>query len=232
MNKNKITKLTALDDPNFIGVETGGIGGGVGNNVQINTVGYPINSFYLAEQVYDASGNPVDNLYVDRNGDGTVTSQGQSDKYRIHSPAPDWTMGFNSMFRYKKFDFSFNGRISIGNYVYNNVQSGTAYADLYTSVGSLWNKNSVLLKTKFANPQYWSDYFLENASFLRMDNMTFGYNFGKFAQGVGNLRVFLNAQNLFVITKYSGLDPEIFGGIDGNIYPRPRTFMFGVNLDF
>lgn len=232
MNINEITKLTALDDPNFIGVETGGISGGVGNNVQINTVGYPVNTYYLAEQVYDSKGMPVDNLYVDRNGDGIVTSQGQSDKYRVEKPAPDFTLGFSSMFRYRNFDFSFSGRALFGNFVYNNVQSGTSYSDIYTSVGSLNNRNSVLLKTKFANPQYWSDYFLENASFLRLDNMTFGYNFGKFAQGAGNLRVFINAQNLFVITKYSGLDPEIFGGIDGNIYPRPRTIMFGVNLDF
>lgn len=231
-NINEITKLTALDDPNFIGVETGGIGGGVGNNVQIHTVGYPRNTYYLAEQVYDDKGNPVDNLFVDRNGDGTVTSGGQSDKYRVESPDPDWLIGFNSMFRYKKFDFGFNGRISIGNFVYNNVQSGTAYADMYTSVGSLNNRNSVLLTTKFTNPMYWSDRWLENASFLRLDNMTFGYNFDRFAQGKGSMRVFLNAQNLFVITKYSGLDPEVANGIDGNIYPRPRTIMFGVNLDF
>jgi TonB-dependent starch-binding outer membrane protein SusC len=232
MNINEITKLTALDDPNFIGVETGGISGGVGNNVQINTVGYPRNTFYLAEQVYDSQGMPVDNLYVDRNGDGTVTSQGQSDKYRVGKPDPDWLIGFNSMFRYKNFDFSFNGRVSLGNYVYNNVQSGTSYSDMYTSVGSLYNRNSVLLRTKFANPQYWSDYFLENGSFLRLDNMVAGYSFDNLAQGAAKLRVFVSAQNLFVITKYSGLDPEIFGGIDGNVYPRPRTIMFGVNLDF
>jgi iron complex outermembrane receptor protein len=232
MNTNEITKLTALDDPNFVGVEAGGIGGGVGNNVQIITVGYPVYSFYLAEQVYDANGNPVDNLFVDRNGDGIVTSQGQSDKYRVEKPAPDLLMGFNSMFRYKNFDLAFNGRMSFGNFVYNNVQSGAAYADIYASVGSLTNRNSVLLKTKFANPQYWSDYFLENASFLRMDNVTLGYNFDNFAQGSGRFRVYANIQNLFVITKYSGLDPEIFGGIDGNSYPRPRTFMLGLNLDF
>jgi iron complex outermembrane receptor protein len=99
-------------------------------------------------------------------------------------------------------------------------------------VGSLYNRNSVLLRTKFANPQYWSDYFLENGSFLRLDNMVAGYSFDNLAQGAAKLRVFLSAQNLFVITKYSGLDPEIFGGIDGNVYPRPRTIMFGVNLDF
>jgi iron complex outermembrane receptor protein len=232
INKNEITKLTALDDPAFIGVETGGISGGVGNYVQINTVGYPVNSFYLAQQVYDAAGNPIENLYVDRNDDGTVTSQGQSDKYRIKKPAPDLLMGFTSMVRYKNFDFSFNGRLSLGNYVYNNIASGQSYADVFTSGGAFYNRNRSLLKTKFSNPQYWSDYFLENASFLRMDNMTLGYNFAQIAKGVGPLRVYANVQNLFIITKYTGLDPEIFGGIDGNIYPRPRTFMFGVHLEF
>lgn len=232
MNKNEITKLTAVDDPNFIGVETGGISGGVGNYVQINTVGYPVNSFYLAQQVYDSNGNPVDNLYVDRNDDGTVTSQGLSDRYRVMKPAPDLLLGFTSMFRYKNFDFGFNGRLSMGNYVYNNVASGSAYSGLYASVGALSNLNRSILTTKFANPQYWSDFFLENGSFLRLDNMTAGYNFENLIKGKGTLRVYSSVQNLFIITKYSGLDPEVFNGIDNNIYPRPRTFMFGVNFTF
>jgi iron complex outermembrane receptor protein len=232
INQNEITKLTAVDDPAFIGVETGGISGGVGNYVQINTVGYPRNTFFLAEQVYDAKGNPINNLYVDRNGDGIVTSQGLSDRYRIKDPYPDVLMGFSSMFRYKNFDFSFNGRISIGNYVYNNVASGSSYAGLYASVGALSNLNRSILKTKFANPQYWSDYFLENGSFIRMDNVNLGYNFDNFAQSTGALRVYLSIQNLFVITRYSGLDPEVFNGIDDNIYPRPMTFMLGARLEF
>jgi iron complex outermembrane receptor protein len=198
----------------------------------MNSVGYPVNSFYLAQQVYDSKGNPIDNLFVDRNGDGIVTSQGQSDKYHVKKPAPDLMMGFNSMFRYKKFDFSFNGRISLGNYVYNNVASGSSYAGLYNTAGALNNLNSSILSTKFSNPQYWSDYFLENGSFLRLDNTTIGYNIDKIGGGKTNLRVYANVQNLFIITKYTGLDPEIFGGIDNNIYPRPRTFMLGANLEF
>ena len=232
MNRNEITKLTVVNNPLFLGVETGGISGGVGNNVQMNSVGYPVNSFYLAQQVYDSKGNPVDNLFVDRNGDGIVTNNGLSDRYHVKKPAADLTMGFNSMFRYKNFDFSFNGRVSVGNYVYNNVASGTSYANLYASVGALSNLNSSIMTTKFANPQYWSDYYLENGSFVRMDNMTLGYNFDKFAQGTAKLRVYANVQNLFIITKYTGLDPEIFGGIDNNFYPRPRTFLLGVNLEF
>jgi iron complex outermembrane receptor protein len=232
INKDEITKLTVVDNPAFIGVETGGISGGVGNNVQMNSVGYPKQSFYLAQQVYDSKGNPVDNLFVDRNGDGVVTSQGQSDKYHIKKPSPDLLMGFNSILRYKKFDFSFNGRISLGNYVYNNVASGSSLAGLYNSAGALNNLNASILKTKFANPQYWSDYYLENGSFLRLDNTTLGYNIDKIGGGNTKLRVYVNVQNLFIITKYTGLDPEIFGGIDNNIYPRPRTFMLGVNLEF
>ena len=232
LNRNEITKLTAVDDPAFIGVETGGISGGVGNYVQIHTVGYPRNTFYLAEQVYDAKGKPVNNLYVDRDGDGIVTSQGLSDRYRVKDPYPDALIGFNSMFRYKNFDFSFNGRISLGNYVYNNVASGTSYAGLYASVGALSNLHSSILTTGFSNPQYWSDHFLENGSFLRMDNVNLGYNFDNLAGSDGSLRLYLSVQNLFVITKYSGLDPEVFNGIDNNIYPRPRTFMLGVRLEF
>jgi iron complex outermembrane receptor protein len=232
INKNEITKLTVVDNPSFIGVETGGISGGVGNYVQMNSVGYPVNSFYLAQQVYDSKGNPVDNLFVDRNGDGIVTSQGQSDKYHLKKPAADLLMGFNSTFRYKKFDFSFSGRLSLGNYVYNNVASGSSLAGLYNSAGALNNLNSSILKTKFANPQYWSDYFLENGSFLRLDNTTLGYNFEKIAGGKTNLRIYVNVQNLFLVTNYTGLDPETFTGIDNNIYPRPRTYMLGVNLEF
>jgi iron complex outermembrane receptor protein len=232
MNRNEITKLTVVDNPAFIGVETGGISGGVGNYVQMNSVGYPVNSFYLAQQVYDSKGKPVDNLFVDRNGDGVVTSQGQSDKYHVKKPAPDLLIGFNSMLRYKKFDFSFNGRISLGNYVYNNVASGSSLAGLYNSAGALNNLNASILSTKFANPQYWSDYYLENGSFLRLDNTTLGYNIDKIGGGNTKLRVYVNVQNLFIITRYTGLDPEIFGGIDNNIYPRPRTFMLGVNLEF
>jgi TonB-dependent starch-binding outer membrane protein SusC len=230
MNKNEITKLTLLDDPTFAGVETGGVG--LGNYVQINSVGYPVNSFYLAQQVYDVNGNPLENVYVDRSHDGSVTEYGLSDRYRIKKPAADLTLGFNSTFRYKNLDFSFNGRVLIGNYIYNSIAAGSTYANTYSTGGAFYNRNRSLLSNKFTKSQWASDYFLENGSFLRLDNMTVGYNFDKFAKGAGRLRVYGNVQNLFLITKYSGLDPEIFGGIDGNIYPRPRTFMFGVNLDF
>jgi len=135
--------------------------------------------------------------------------------------------------RYKNFDLGFNGRISLGNYVYNNVASNYgSYSELYKSVGYLANLHRSILTTKFANPQYLSDYYMENGSFLRLDNMTLGYNFENLAGSNGRLRVYSTVQNLFVITKYSGLDPEVSGGIDNTVYPRPRTFMFGVSLEF
>ncbi len=119
-NVNKITKLTAVDDSTYKGIYVGGIGGGVGNNIQIHSVGYPSYSFYVQEQVYDTEGNPIEGLYVDRNGDGAITGD---DRYRYQKPAPTVFMGFTSLLRYKNLDFSFNGRINIGNYVYNNVFS-------------------------------------------------------------------------------------------------------------
>jgi len=230
VNKNEITKLTTVDDPNYQGVLTGGISGGVGTNIQIHSVGYPVSSFYVYEQVYDTKGIPIEGLYVDRNKDGIT---GEADRYRFKSPAPELLMGFSSGLRYKNFDLGFNGRISLGNYVYNNVASNYgSYSELYKSVGYLANLHRSILTTKFANPQYLSDYYMENGSFLRLDNMTLGYNFENLAGSNGRLRVYSTVQNLFVITKYSGLDPEVSGGIDNTVYPRPRTFMFGVSLEF
>jgi TonB-dependent starch-binding outer membrane protein SusC len=230
LNKNEITKLTAVDNPNYVGVFTGTIAGGVGNYMQIHTVGYPVNSFYVYQQVYDQNGKPIEGLYVDRNGDGKFT---ELDKYRYEKPAPDLFIGLSSMVRYKNWDFNFNGRFSFGNYVYNNMSSNHgSYSEIYRSVGFLSNLQRSILDTKFANPQYWSDYYMENGSFFKMDNMSLGYNFTSLVNGQGSLRVYSTVQNLFMITKYTGLDPEVSNGIDNNIYPRPRTFMFGVSLEF
>jgi iron complex outermembrane receptor protein len=229
-NKNEITKLTTVDDPDYQGVVVGGIAGGVGNYIQINTVGYPRNSYYVYQQIYDAAGNPIEGLYADRNGDGSVT---ELDKYRIKKPEPDVFMGLSSTFNYKNLDFSFNSRLNIGNFVYNNMSSNhSSYSEVYRSVGSLANVNRSILKTNFENPQYWSDYYLENASFFRMDNMSLGYSFTDLVNGKGRIRVYASVQNVFVITKYTGLDPEVFDGIDNNIFPRPRTYLFGVSLEF
>ncbi len=229
-NKNEITRLTATDDPNYKGVFVGGIGGGVGNTIQIHTVGYPVNSFYIYEQVYDNAGKPIEGLYVDRNGDGKIS---ELDKYQYHKPAPDVFMGINSRFSYKNWDLSFSGRVSLGNYVYNNVNSGNGVsAYMYNGVGYATNVVSDAVYTGWSSPRYWSDYYIEDASFFRMDNINLGYQFKNVASSKMNLYVSLTAQNAFVISKYKGLDPEVFNGIDNNFYPRPRIFLLGLKLDF
>jgi len=228
-NTNKITKLTAVDDPSYKGVYVGGISGGVGNTIQIHSVGHPSNSFYVMEQVYNTDGKPIEGLYVDRNEDGSITGD---DRYIYQKPAPTVFMGFSSLLRYKDFDFSFNGRINLGNYIYNNVFSSSgSYANVAAS-GYLSNRVKNVEATGFENSQYFSDYYLENGSFLKLDNLSVGYNINTLLQEKLKLRVYCTAQNLLTITKYTGLDPEVFSGIDNNIYPRPLTIQLGVSLTY
>ncbi|MEL7834805.1 TonB-dependent receptor [Fodinibius sp. Rm-B-1B1-1] len=229
-NVNEITKLTNVESENYIGVETGGISGGVGNTIQIHSEGHPRSSFFVYEQVYDENGNPLDGVYVDRNGDGQITAD---DKYRYEDPAPDFTFGFSSRFEYKNWDASFSARANVGNYVYNNVASNhTVYEFMYNSQGYLNNAMTDINDYGFSNAQYMSDHYVENASFLRMDNMSVGYSFNNLFDRVKSLRVSGTVQNAFVITNYSGLDPEVFNGIDNEVYPRPRTFILGLSLNF
>lgn len=235
-NKNKITRLTATDDPNYLGVETGGILGGVGNNIQMHSVGYPASSFFVYQQVYDENGKPIEGLYVDRNGDGQITN---ADKYHYKSPAADFWFGISSNLQYKNWSFAFSGRANFNNYVYNNVNSANAvYRELYHPEGPyLANIATAVKETGFYNPQYFSDYYIENASFFRMDMISLSYLFKDLTKASSgktplNLGVSFTMNNAFVITKYSGLDPEVNGGIDNNIYPRPVTYVLGVNLQF
>ncbi len=227
-NENKITKLTTVDNPDYLGVFTGDISGGVGNKIQIHSVGFPSYSFFVYEQVYDENGDPVEGLYVDRNDDGEINSD---DMYRFENPAPDVFMGFSSRLEYKNFDFTFAGRIILGNYMYNNISSNALYDDMYI-FGTLNNIPTSATETKFHIEQFKSDYFIQNASFLKMDNITLGYNFEELYREKLNVRLSVTVQNAFVVTKYTGLDPEIFNGIDNNIYPRPRTFLLGISIDF
>ena len=229
-NENKITKLTATDDPKYLGVFTGGISGAVGNMIQIHSVGYPANSFFVYEQVYDENQKPIEGLYVDRNGDGQITGD---DRYRYKKAAPDVYMGFNTKLNWKKWDFGFNGRVNLGNYVYNNNWSSSGTLNnLYWSTGYMNNVSTNALETRFQNPQYFSDYYIKDGSFLRMDNINLGYTFKNYYNDRMSMRIYLSAQNVFVITNYKGLDPEVYSGIDNNIYPRPRIFMMGVNVNF
>lgn len=229
-NQNEITKLYAVDDPNNLGVLVGGISGGVGNTIQVHSVGYPAYSFFVQEQVYDVNGAPIEALYVDQNEDGIIND---NDRVRYRNPAPDYFMGFSSRVNWKNWDFSFNARANVGNYVYNNVSSQYGnYANLYNSAGYVNNVTSDVTKANFENPQYISKYYLHDASFFRLDNISVGYQFNEVIRNTSSLYLNFTVQNAFVVTNYKGLDPEVQGGIDNNIFPRPRTFLLGVNLNF
>ena len=233
-NKNEVTKLSLIEDKESLGVKsTNFISGGVGNSVQYNTIGYPANSFFVFQQVYDVNGMPIEGLYIDRSGKGGNISGSDDNKYHYEKPAPDFVMGFNSSFRYKSFDALVSARVNIGNYVYNNVASDRAvYASLYNQSGFFNNLPTQINNTRFQNPQYWSDFYVENASFFRLDNISVGYNVDKLFTEKLNARFSFTVQNALVITKYNGLDPEVDGGIDNNFYPRARTFVLGVNVNF
>ncbi len=231
--KNKITKLNISDDPNYPGVMVGGIAGGVGNTVQIDRVGNPINSFYVYQQVYDKNGNPVEGLYVDRNGDGKITD---ADRYAYKSPNPTATFGVNTKLSYKKWTLAASGHADVGNYMYNNVEANMGvYANIYRGNGPwLGNLTTSVTNTNFYNNQYLSDYYVQNASFFKLDYLSLAYNFGNLVKNTLNLRVSFTVNNVFTITKYKGLDPEVnLGstlGIDNNMYPRSRVYVIGVNL--
>ena len=231
-NKNKITKLTVSDD-DATGVETGGISGGTGNNVQMFQVGYPMRTFNLYQQVYDTAGNPVNGVYVDRNNDGQINAD---DKYLGHHADPDWTFGFNTSFSWKNWTAALSGHASLGNWVYNNVASDTEMlADLWTNQ-FISNRVSSATKSMFSQAQYLSDYYLQDGSYLKLDNFTLGYTIPKLFNVTPDrpfsVNIFGTVQNICCLTKYTGIDPEIYGGIDGTVYPRPRTFVAGVKLNF
>lgn len=232
-NENKITKLTISDDPNYPGARYGGISGGTGNTIMIHSVGYNRGAFYVYKQVYNAAGKPIDNLFADLNRDGIIN---EKDLYQFKGVDPKMFFGFSTNVNYKQWNAGLVARANYGNYMYNNVASSTGTArNILNPIGYINNGSRELLVSGFSGSganYYLSDYYVQNASFLRVDNINLGYNVGKVLHNRANLRLSANVQNVLVITKYTGLDPEINGGIDNNFYPRPRTFVFGVNLDF
>lgn len=220
----------------FQGYEVGdNIKGGNGNKVLINTVGYAPNSFFVYEQLYDANKKPIAGAYVDRNGDGKIDA---NDRYRYKKPTADYTFGLFSTLNYKKFDFTMNWRASLGNYIFDNVNSNMGYSDAaLRRQTDLSNVSSDYLNTGFTfedngTQRYLSNYYVKDASFIKLDNITLGYTLDKSLLKDVSLRFSAGVQNVFVLTKYDGLDPEKFNGIDGNVYPRARTFLFGVNASF
>lgn len=232
-NESKVTNLTANPDPNFKGQEVGGIGGGTGNYIAVIKVGEPVISYLVYKQVYDqATGKPIEGLYEDINRDGQITSD---DRYVYKKPAADFLYGLNTTIAYKKFSLGLAGHGMLGNYLYNNYQSGAGVLNsIQNPINFIANASTNYLETGFKNNRYQSDYYIQNASFFRLDNINLGYNFGDVLRNKTTLRVSANVQNVFVITKYDGTDPEnadVFGR-DGNIYPRPRIYSIGANLDF
>lgn len=225
LNDNKVTRLP-FDQ------EVGGISGGVGNNIQIHTEGESPYSFLVFQQVYDAAGKPIEGVYVDRNGDNIINND---DKYIKESPYADVIMGLNTNLSYKNWDLAVVTRANFGNYAYNNVASANGYLRLATANGILSNIHTDFLNTGFqevTETNLLSDHYIQEASFFKIDNITLGYTWRDAFKEGGNIRFYGSVQNVATITDYDGLDPEITGGIDNNFYPRPRSAVFGVNIDF
>jgi hypothetical protein len=232
VNKNKITRLVGGNNNGYIQVNpNSGIAGTTSGDIQADEVGYPINSFYVFQQIYDKNGKPIEDGYVDRNNDGQINS---ADLYLDKSPNPTVTMGINSSVAYKRWDFSFSGRVSLGNYNYNNVAANSTYKGFYSSLGYLSNQTTAASATQFTNAIMTneSDYYIQNASFFKMDNMNIGYTFPSYAKQKLKIRISAGCQNVFTITPYKGLDPEISGGLDNDIFPRARIYQLGASATF
>ena len=225
-NKNEITKLN--NEGTY--VQVGGISGGNGNTVQVHQVGYPAYSYLLYEQIYDKNGEPIEGAYVDQDGNGQIDS---NDLVIKHSRDPKVTMSWNNNFSYKNWDLSFQLRASIGNYVYNNALSNnTTLSSTYQNGLSNMLKADYYFQGGQTTNTYMSDYWLENAGFVRCDNITIGYTWPDLLDHNLRLRLYGAVQNPFVITKYRGLDPEVFDGIDNSVYPRPISFTVGLIATF
>ncbi len=237
-NYNKITNLNGGNDPGYF-VPTGGISAGTGGNIQAQHVGNAVNSFHVFQQAYDKNGKPLEGVVVDRNGDGKITD---ADKYYYKAPAAPVTMGFASRFEYRNWDLGFALRASLGNYVYNDAFASTSNmsnSEIYVKSKFLVNRPTDVVADNWSSTETTStqtDYWVQNASFLKMDNVTLGYSFANLLkQGSWNGitgRIYGTVNNVFCLTKYKGLDPEVFNGIDNNLYPRPISFILGLNLNF
>ena len=238
-NKNELVKINPFAGGSEKILAGEAISGGVGSFIQVLEPGQPVNSFFVYEHKLGADGLPIysdvngdgtineQDLYVDRNGDGTIN---QDDRAAYKSPAPDWIFGHTSLMNWGKFDFSFTLLANIGNFVYNNVASSTGFYDQLRDAAAPSNLHASALETGFQSPQYFSDYYVEDASFLRLQNIELGYTFSRALNGI---RVYGVVQNAFTITGYSGVDPTAStNGIDNNRYPRTRTFTGGISVNF
>jgi len=232
-NKRKVTNLTLNPNSGFK-IDAGDITGGTGIHLKYNAVNQLPGSFFVYKQVYNADGKPLEGVYQDLNGDGAVND---ADQYFYKSPDPVITLGFNTSFTYKRWTASAVLRANFGNYIYDNISSNFGIRNnVLSTQGILNNSTSDLYNTNFSGAsgvQYLSDYYIRNASFLKMDNAGLSYNVGKLSKtGTASMRISANCQNVFVVSKYKGIDPESVSGIDYNLYPRPRTYTLGLNVGF
>lgn len=252
-NRNQITKLSLVQDTTSPGIQVGGISGGVGNTIQIHALGMPMYTFYSYEQIYDANGRPLERngsldqysdgvdvngngkiddieAYVDQNGDGVINT-GDLVAWAGKTPEPRQIFGFSTSFSHKRWSGGMTWRAEQGQYMYNNLASNHGnYFEVGGSMRHLNNLVTDFLNTGFRSPQYLSSYYIQEASFIRLDNLYLSYNLGALYKDKYATSLNLSVQNALVITKYQGLDPEIAGGIDNMIYPRPRVFNIQLNV--
>lgn len=225
-----ITKLNVIEnDSNFASTQTGTVGR---NSLQLHTVGETPNTFFLMKQAYDENGNYKDGWYLDKNGDLTQSTEDANKYLTGKSSLAPYYFGFSTKLTYKNWDLGINAHGSAGNYVFNYVKASGSLEALYDSNGTSSNVMKSTLKNKQMAGRYFSDHYLEKGDFLRIDNIRLGYTFPKLWNGTSNLTVSAAVQNVCTITGYSGIDPEIFNGIDRNTYQRPRVYMLGLNLNF
>ena len=227
-NSTKITKLNAVDLPGYQGVPTGHVEGGTGTNAQIHSVGHAPGTFFLYQQKYDAQGKPLEGQFVDRNDDKVINEQ---DKYRTHSPEPKVTMGLSTSLSFDRWTLSTSLRSNIGNYIYDNINAYMAHHAAVLNSGQYFKNTTPEINnsnfTNTSNTQILSDYYLHKASFIKMDNLSLGYDFGRIF-GKASLRASATVQNVFTLSPYKGIDPE--RAIDFSLYPIPRTYTLNLSL--
>lgn len=225
--QSKITKLNVIDSENNF-VNTGAISG-TGKTVQVFMVDKTPYTFYLAKQAYDDNGKPIEGMYVQPDGSLSSTET----KYAGDKSAlPTSLLGFNTRLSFRNWDLAIAGHGAFGNYVYNYVRANQYTQQAYSDQGSFSNLLKSTVETGFDNQQLYSDYWLEDGSFFRIDNITLGYTFPRLWNSSSSLRITLGVQNVCTFTKYSGVDPELYSGLDRDVYPRPRTYTLGLKLLF
>ncbi|WP_165043499.1 TonB-dependent receptor [Dysgonomonas sp. ZJ709] len=229
-NTSEITKLNTIDtDNNYMKT---GSAGGTGKYLQINKVGETPNTFFLLQQAYGDDGKPLDGKYVAK--DGSITSSEEdANKYVTgKSSRVPYFYGLSTKLLYKQWDFGMNGHGSFGNYVYNYQAASESFASLYSANGVSSNIMRSTLESGFTQERLYTDYFLEKGNFFKLDNITLGYSFNKLWNTSSTMRMAFSVQNVCIITNYSGIDPEVYSGIDRNVYQRPRMYTLSLNLNF